>query len=106
MKVDDERHVNEEYDLFVIGVGMAGTTAANKCATQGWRVGIVDALPYGGTCALRGCAPTKILRRGAEVIDASRLMQDKGIADYGMSIDWPALMRHKRSFTDAVPQGM
>ena len=101
-----ERHVNEDYDLFVIGAGMAGTTAANKCATQGWRVGIVDALPYGGTCALRGCDPKKILRRGAEVIDAARLMQDKGIAQNGLSIDWAALMRHKRGFTDAVPQGM
>lgn len=98
--------MNEEYDLFVIGAGMAGTTAANKCATQGWRVGIVDALPYGGTCALRGCDPKKILRRGAEVIDAARLMQDKGISNDGISIDWSALMRHKRGFTDAVPQGI
>lgn len=98
--------MKEEYDLFVIGAGMAGTTAANKCATQGWSVGIVDALPYGGTCALRGCDPKKILRRGAEVIDAARLMQDKGISNDGISIDWSALMRHKRGFTDAVPQGI
>ena len=98
--------MSEGYDLFVIGAGMAGTTAANKCATQGWRVGIVDALPYGGTCALRGCDPKKILRRGAEVIDAANLMRDKGIAENGLSIDWPALMRHKRDFTDTVPQGM
>lgn len=98
--------MKEEYDLFVIGAGMAGTTAANKCATQGWSVGIVDALPYGGTCALRGCDPKKILRRGAEVIDAARLMQDKGISNDGISIDWSALMRHKRGFTDTVPQGI
>ena len=70
------------------------------------RVGIVDALPYGGTGALRGCVPKKILRRGAEVIDTARLMRGKGITDYGVSIDWSALMRHKRGFTDAVPQGM
>jgi len=98
--------MNEEYDLFVIGAGMAGTTAANKCAAMGWRVGIVDALPYGGTCALRGCDPKKILRRGAEVIDAANLMRDKGIAKAGVSIDWSALMRHKQGFTDGVPQGM
>ena len=68
--------MSEEFDLFVIGAGMAGTTAANKCAAQGWRVGIVDALPYGGTCALRGCDPKKILRRGAEVIDAAQHEED------------------------------
>ena len=43
--------------LVVIGAGMAGVAAANKCAAQGWRVAIVDELPYGGTCALRGCDP-------------------------------------------------
>lgn len=98
--------MSEEYDLFVIGAGMAGTTAVNKCAIEGWRVGIVDALPYGGTCALRGCDPKKILRRAAEVIDAAHLMRDKGIIENGVSIDWSALMRHKRGFTDGVPQGM
>jgi glutathione reductase (NADPH) len=97
---------SEQYDLFVIGAGMAGTTAANRCASRGWRVGIVDALPYGGTCALRGCDPKKILRRGAEVIDDARLMQDKGIGENQLTLDWPALMRHKRGFTDAIPQGM
>lgn len=36
-------------DLIVIGAGMAGIAAANKCAGAGWSVGIVDELPYGGT---------------------------------------------------------
>jgi glutathione reductase (NADPH) len=93
-------------DLIVIGAGMAGVSAANKCASQGWKVAIVDALPYGGTCALRGCDPKKILRRGAEIIDSARLMQGKGIDDDGLSISWADLMKHKRGFTDPVPQNM
>ena len=59
------------YDLIVLGAGMAGISAANKAAGAGWRTAIVDELPYGGTCALRGCDPKKILRRGAEIIDAA-----------------------------------
>ncbi|RFA06486.1 pyridine nucleotide-disulfide oxidoreductase [Subtercola boreus] len=98
--------MSAEFDLFVVGAGMAGTTAANKCAAEGWRVGIVDALPYGGTCALRGCDPKKILRRGAEVIDAADLMRSKGISEGRISIDWSALMAHKRGFTDSVPEGI
>jgi glutathione reductase (NADPH) len=94
------------YDLMVIGAGMAGVTAANKCASAGWRVAIVDDLPYGGTCALRGCDPKKILRRAAEVIDAARLLRGKGIDDDGLSINWPDLMGHKRGFTDPVPDNM
>ncbi|MEO5609126.1 MAG: NAD(P)/FAD-dependent oxidoreductase [Ornithinibacter sp.] len=98
--------MSRSYDLIVIGAGMAGVAAANKCASRGWNVGIVDALPYGGTCALRGCDPKKILRRGAEVIDAARLMRGKGIDDDGLAINWADLMTHKHGFTDPVPQDM
>ena len=45
------------FDLIVLGVGMAAVNAANKCAAAGWSVAVVDELPYGGTCALRGCDP-------------------------------------------------
>jgi glutathione reductase (NADPH) len=72
----------------------------------GWNVAIVDALPYGGTCALRGCDPKKILRRGAEIIDSARLMRGKGIDEEGLSINWADLMKHKHGFTDPVPQNM
>jgi glutathione reductase (NADPH) len=98
--------VSDIYDLIVIGAGMAGLAAASKCASAGWRVAIVDELPYGGTCALRGCDPKKILRRGAEIIDSARLMRAKGVDDQGLSIVWADLMRHKRGFTDPVPDRM
>lgn len=98
--------MSRTFDLIVIGAGMAGVAAANKCAAQGWRVAIVDSLPYGGTCALRGCDPKKILRRGAEVIDSARLMRGKGIDDVGLAINWSELMKHKHGFTDPVPQNM
>ncbi len=98
--------MNQHFDLIVIGAGMAGVAAANKCAAQGWEVAIVDSLPYGGTCALRGCDPKKILRRGAEIIDSARLLSGKGIDSDGLSINWADLMKHKHGFTDPVPQSM
>ena len=96
--------MTETYDLIVIGAGMAGLASASKAAAEGWRVAIVDELPYGGTCALRGCDPKKILRRGAEIIDAARLLHGKGIDADGLVINWADLMKHKRGFTDPVPQ--
>jgi glutathione reductase (NADPH) len=95
-----------DYDLIVIGAGMAGVNAANKCGAAGWRVAIVDDLPYGGTCALRGCDPKKILRRGAEIVDAARLLEGRGIDAGGLSINWADLMGHKRGFTDPIPGSM
>ncbi len=98
--------MSRHFDLIVIGAGMAGVAAAGKCAAQGWRVAVVDALPYGGTCALRGCDPKKILRRSAEIVDSARLMRGKGIEDADFSVSWPDVMKHKHGFTDPVPQKM
>ena len=81
-------------------------SAATKSASQGRNVAIVDALPYGGTCALRGCDPKKILRRGAEIVDAARMFSGKGIEGDQFGINWADLMKHKHGFTDPVPQNM
>ena len=50
-----------EFDLIVIGAGTGGNGVARMAAAEGWKVAIVDRLPYGGTCALRGCDPKKML---------------------------------------------
>lgn len=91
------------FDLIVLGAGMAAVSAAHKCAAAGWSVAVVDELPFGGTCALRGCDPKKILRRGAEIVDAARLMRGKGIEDDGLRINWADLVAFKRSFTERMP---
>ena len=95
--------MTQTFDLVVLGVGMAAVSAANKCAKAGWSVAVVDELPYGGTCALRGCDPKKMLRRGAEIIDAARLMRGKGVEQGDLRINWPDLVAFKRSFTGKMP---
>lgn len=57
--------MHRTFDLVVIGAGVAATAVATKCRAAGWSVAIMDQLPFGGTCALRGCDPKKVLRRGA-----------------------------------------
>jgi len=93
----------KSFDLVVIGAGTAATSAANRCAAAGWSVAVIDELPYGGTCALRGCDPKKMLRRGAELVDAVRLMRGKGVEAESMRINWAELMAFKRTFTDKTP---
>jgi glutathione reductase (NADPH) len=66
------------YDLVVIGTGMAAQAAASRCRSAGWRVAVIDHLPFGGTCMLRGCDPKKVLVGAAEVIDHARRMRGKG----------------------------
>lgn len=93
-----------QYDLIAIGTGTAASVAAYHCRGAGWRVAVIDHLPFGGTCALRGCDPKKILVGVAETIDQDRRMRGKGVAGGAPAIDWPALIAFKRSFTAPVPQ--
>ena len=90
------------FDLIVIGTGMAANGAAHCCRQAGWRVAVVDDEPYGGTRPLRGCDPKKVLVAGADLVDWHRRMTGWGIAGEAR-IDWPALMRLKRTFTEPVP---
>lgn len=90
------------YQLVVIGTGTAAMVAATRVRAAGWRVAMIDFRPFGGTCALRGCDPKKMLVSGATAADHARRMYGKGIAG-DVHIDWPALMAFKRSFTDPVP---
>jgi len=93
------------FDLIVIGTGAAASTVAWKCHSAGWSVAIIDSRPFGGTCALRGCDPKKVLVGAAEVIDSNKRMENKGITDSNsIKIQWPDLMRFKRSFTEPVPK--
>ncbi len=90
------------FDLVVIGTGSGGSAPASRCREAGWRVAVLDDLPYGGTCALRGCDPKKVLVGAADLADWSRRMQGRGVTG-GAQISWPDLMRFKRTFTDPVP---
>jgi glutathione reductase (NADPH) len=91
------------YDLVVIGTGVAASAAAYRCRTAGWSVAVIDHVPFGGTCALRGCDPKKVLVGVADAVDHARRMRGKGIGGSEPIVDWPALMAFKRTFTDPVP---
>src|SRR6266852_4424606 len=94
----------KKFDLVAIGTGAAASAVASRCRSAGWQVAIVDSRPFGGTCALRGCDPKKVLVGAAEVIDWSRRMQGNGVRAERALVDWPELMRFKRAFTEPVPK--
>lgn len=93
----------KKYDLVVIGTGTAATVAATRCRAAGWTLAVIDHRPFGGTCALRGCDPKKVLVGMAEALERPRRLRGKGIREQGLGIDWPELMAFKRSFTGPVP---
>ena len=94
----------QQFDLICIGTGSAASTAASECRSAGWSVAIIDKRPFGGTCALRGCDPKKVLVGAGDAVDCPRRMDGKGVRENGVQIDWPELMRFKRTFTEPTPQ--
>ncbi|HOX00148.1 MAG TPA: FAD-dependent oxidoreductase, partial [Deltaproteobacteria bacterium] len=47
------------YDVFVIGAGPGGYSAAVLAAKKGLRVAIAEGSNLGGTCTNTGCIPAK-----------------------------------------------
>jgi glutathione reductase (NADPH) len=95
--------MTQRHDLVIIGTGTAAMVAAMRMRAHGRTVAVVDFRPYGGTCALRGCDPKKVLVSGAETINLARHMQGNGV-EGTIDIDWPGLITFKRSFTDPIPK--
>jgi glutathione reductase (NADPH) len=95
--------MRKHYDLVAIGTGTAASVAASRCRSAGWSVAVIDHLPVGGTCQLRGCDPKKVLVGAADAIDHSRRMRGKGIGSGEPAIAWSELIKFKRSFTEPVP---
>lgn len=94
--------MKKQYDLIVIGTGSAGAGVAMACSKEDWKVAIIDSRAYGGTCALRGCDPKKVLVGAAEIIDWNERMRGKGIQEQP-TINWADLMAFKETFVEDIP---
>ena len=90
------------YDVLIIGSGAAGQTVAAECASGGRSVAVVDRLPFGGTCALRGCIPKKVLLSAAEAVGRARALHGKGVVGE-CAIDWPELVERTRVHIAPTP---
>jgi glutathione reductase (NADPH) len=91
------------FDRVVIGTGNAGQAAAAAAREQGLSVAMVDCRPPGGTCALRGCVPKKVLVAAAEALDTIRRAEAHGIRVGSARLDWGALIARVRSFVEGTP---
>jgi mycothione reductase len=77
------------YDLLVIGAGSGNMVLAGL--PDGWRVAIVEADRFGGTCLNRGCIPSKMLVHAADVAATVRGAGRFGIDADLVGVDWPAV---------------
>lgn len=93
---------SKHYDVFIIGSGIAGQTAAQICRKAGLLVAIADKREYGGTCAIRGCDPKKVMLQFADVMQRTRQLKNLGVVKLP-KINWESVQQFKSKFTDKVP---
>lgn len=94
--------MDNQFDVIVIGTGASGSNVAYQCKSAGMDIAIIDQAPFGGTCALRGCDPKKVLHGAAQI---SELAGNMGkVFEGSVSINWGNLIDFKKTFTEDVPE--
>lgn len=91
----------KKFDVIVIGTG-SGSIVAKRCASAGKKTAIIDSNPFGGTCALRGCDPKKVLVGVANILSLNQQLLGRGISTTAIA-SWKELMQFKESFTEPLP---
>jgi pyruvate/2-oxoglutarate dehydrogenase complex dihydrolipoamide dehydrogenase (E3) component len=90
-----EGFVKTEFDVIVIGMGVAGEGVAGTVADGGLEVLAIEKKLVGGECPYWGCVPSKMMLRAAETIGEARRV-DKLAGSATVSPDWNPVAKRVR----------
>ena len=85
----------EPPDLLILGSGSTAFAAAIRATDLGARVAMVERRTLGGTCANRGCLPSKNLIEAARIVHEASHPRYAGLAPTKVAVDFPALVAQK-----------
>ncbi|MBA2374268.1 MAG: FAD-dependent oxidoreductase, partial [Chloroflexi bacterium] len=85
----------DRFDLLILGSGSTAFAAAIKASELGGRVAMVERRTLGGTCANRGCLPSKNLIEAARIVHEAAHPRYAGLAPANVAVDFPALVAQK-----------
>jgi pyruvate/2-oxoglutarate dehydrogenase complex dihydrolipoamide dehydrogenase (E3) component len=89
------------FDAIIIGTGQAGPFLAERLASAGQKVAIVERKLFGGTCTNTGCTPTKTMVASAHAAYLARKAADFGVSIAGtVRVD----MRQVKARKDAISE--
>jgi pyruvate/2-oxoglutarate dehydrogenase complex dihydrolipoamide dehydrogenase (E3) component/anti-anti-sigma regulatory factor len=94
-----------DFDVVVIGAGIAGLSSGVAAAGLGKRVAIVERRFFGGNCGALACLPSKMLVRAGHVSGLFARLEDFGLARTPSgAVDNQDLMAHVRSVVQRVKE--
>jgi dihydrolipoamide dehydrogenase len=97
--------MSEKYDLVIIGGGPGGLTAAEIASVNKKRVLIIEKDGWGGTCAHRGCIPTKALLTCSKYYADLKKLKRVGINIDSVAIDFSAMKKHQQQIVKVAALG-
>ena len=93
--------VAKNYDVAIIGAGTAGLAALHEVRKRTDNFVIINAGPYGTTCARVGCMPSKALIEAANAFERRKVLDAFGVRGAAsLSVDTTAVMRRVRELRD------
>ncbi|HEY8805809.1 MAG TPA: dihydrolipoyl dehydrogenase [Clostridium sp.] len=95
-----------EKDIVIIGGGPAGYVAAIRAAQLGAKVCIIEKGELGGTCLNRGCIPTKVLYRNAEILNILKNIREFGVKVDNYSVSVEEIQSRKNSIVNKLVRGV
>ena len=96
----------QHFHTFVIGGGPAGKRIAAALARDGHAVGLAEPNGVGGTCALRGCDPKRVMVTAADALERAQRLDGCGLRAGDLRPDWQQLMaRVEELIAPKAPDG-
>src|ERR1700681_4024506 len=83
------------YDLVILGSGSTAFAAALHAAELGKTVAMTEERTVGGTCANRGCLPSKNLIEAARLVYDAAHPRFPGLSPVRMPVNWADLIDQK-----------
>src|SRR6204780_5982808 len=98
---NNRRRLVDGYDLVIVGAGSGNVLPDESLAD--WKIAIVEADRFGGTCLNRGCVPSKMLVYTADVARMVRHAGRFGIGAEWAGADWPGIRDRVFGRIDPLP---
>lgn len=91
-----------QFDLVIVGGGVAGLVTASGAAQFGAKVALVEKESLGGDCLHWGCVPTKTLVQSAKLASLMNRSEEFGIEKEGVKVNFEKVMARKRAVQERL----
>jgi dihydrolipoamide dehydrogenase len=96
----------QHYDLIIIGGGPGGYVAADRAASGGLRVLLVEKGPLGGLCLHAGCIPSKALLASAKLFNSLSTGAKFGVHAEGVTFRLGEAQARKGRIINSLREGI